>query len=76
VESGCLLLTVDGAPQRLTAGDAAYFHGDRRHAFANDADDIECVYYLAMALGRPNDAHDRSPRSVNFIDSLHGGHDE
>src|SRR5258706_7708243 len=41
VETGCLRLVVDGAPHRLKAGDAAYFPGNRRHAFANDSDD-EC----------------------------------
>ncbi|MEV4377960.1 XRE family transcriptional regulator [Streptosporangium sp. NPDC049644] len=51
VESGCLRLTVDDTPYLLNAGDSAYFPGDRRHAFANGADDV-CVYYLAMELGR------------------------
>jgi quercetin dioxygenase-like cupin family protein len=59
VERGCLRLTVDGLPYRLEAGDAAYFPGDRRHAFANDSIDA-CVYYLAMALGSPSDAHRRA----------------
>ncbi|WP_461012373.1 helix-turn-helix domain-containing protein [Streptomyces capparidis] len=66
VETGRLRLTVDGVPHLLTAGDAAYFPGDRRHAFANDTNEV-CVYYLAMTLGRPADSHRRSIR---------GGHDE
>ncbi|MCO5967907.1 helix-turn-helix domain-containing protein [Actinoallomurus soli] len=59
VETGRLRLTVDGVPYRLEAGDAAYFPGDRRHAFANDSDD-PCVYYLAMTLDRPGDGHHRA----------------
>jgi transcriptional regulator with XRE-family HTH domain len=63
VEAGRLRLTVDGRPYELAAGDAAYFPGDRRHAFAN-ADGAEggepCVFYLAMALGRG--AEDRGVR--------------
>ncbi|MFF4836001.1 helix-turn-helix domain-containing protein [Streptomyces sp. NPDC001315] len=59
VETGRLRLTVDGAPYLLAAGDSAYFPGDRRHAFANDAEHAECVYYLAMTPGRPADPHRR-----------------
>lgn len=54
VETGRLRLTVDGVPYRLEAGDAAYFPGNRRHAFANDSAD-PCVYYLVMTLDRPGD---------------------
>ncbi|MFI0898505.1 helix-turn-helix domain-containing protein [Streptomyces sp. NPDC020983] len=49
VEQGSLRLVIDGVTHRLEAGDAAYFPGNRRHAFANDSTDT-CVYYLAMAL--------------------------
>ncbi|MFH8663220.1 helix-turn-helix domain-containing protein [Streptomyces afghaniensis] len=56
VETGELRLTVDGVPHRLASGDAAYFPGNRRHAFANDSADV-CVYYLAMALGQSADPH-------------------
>lgn len=42
VEQGCLRLTIDGVAHRLETGDAAYFPGNRRHAFANDAADA-CV---------------------------------
>ena len=48
VESGTLLLTIDGEPYALGAGDAIYYAGDCVHAFANPADDASCVYYLAM----------------------------
>ncbi|MCC5575776.1 cupin domain-containing protein [Microtetraspora sp. AC03309] len=65
VETGCLRLTVDGVPHLLEAGDAAYFPGNRRHAFANDSAG-PCVYYLAMALGLAAGSHGRPP---------HGGHD-
>jgi transcriptional regulator with XRE-family HTH domain len=50
VESGRLMLTVDGRVSTLGAGDSAYFPGDCHHAFAN-SEDTECVYYLAMDLG-------------------------
>ncbi|NUT36332.1 MAG: helix-turn-helix transcriptional regulator [Hamadaea sp.] len=61
VESGRLTLTIDGRVSTLDAGDAAYFPGDRRHAFAN-RDDSACVYYLAMDLGSAG-AHPRRGRS-------------
>ena len=38
VESGRLSLTVDGSRTVVEAGDAAVFHGDRAHAYANDGD--------------------------------------
>lgn len=65
VEAGYLCLTIDDVTYRLAAGDAAYFPGDCRHAFANDAGDA-CVYYLAMALGPTAGSR---PRPVT------GGHD-
>ncbi|MET9472944.1 helix-turn-helix domain-containing protein [Streptomyces sp. NPDC002917] len=65
VEHGCLHLTVDGVAYRLAAGDAAYFPGNRRHAFANDSADA-CVYYLAMTLAPAADSH---------LHLTSGGHD-
>ncbi|WP_063780735.1 helix-turn-helix domain-containing protein [Nonomuraea sp. SBT364] len=56
VESGSLRLTIDDRPHVLHAGDSAYYPGDRRHAFANDAA-TDCVYYLAMELGGPTGTH-------------------
>jgi transcriptional regulator with XRE-family HTH domain len=47
IESGTLLLTVNGTPYTLAAGDSIYYDGDCMHAFANPAD-VPCVYYLAM----------------------------
>jgi XRE family transcriptional regulator, regulator of sulfur utilization len=47
VESGTLLLTIDGTAHRLRAGDSIYYDGDCMHAFANPAR-VPCVYYLAM----------------------------
>jgi transcriptional regulator with XRE-family HTH domain len=47
VESGELLLTLDGERHRLGAGDAIYYAGDCRHGFANRGA-VDCVYYLAM----------------------------
>ncbi|MEV4225174.1 MULTISPECIES: helix-turn-helix domain-containing protein [Nonomuraea] len=57
VESGSLRLTVDDRAHVLRAGDSAYYPGDRRHAFANDDDATDCVYYLAMELGGPAVTH-------------------
>jgi transcriptional regulator with XRE-family HTH domain len=47
VESGTLLLTIDGTPYRLQAGDSIYYAGDCVHAFRNPGKK-PCVYYLAM----------------------------
>jgi transcriptional regulator with XRE-family HTH domain len=65
VEQGRLRLTIDGLPHRLEAGDAAYFPGNRLHAFANDSIDV-CVYYLAMAL---------APAADSRLHRVWGGHD-
>lgn len=48
VQSGTLLLTLDGTPYTLEAGDSIYYDGDCLHAFANPRADRQCVYYLAM----------------------------
>jgi XRE family transcriptional regulator, regulator of sulfur utilization len=48
VEKGTLLLTIDGEPHLLKAGDSIYYDGDCRHAFANPLRSRACVYYLAM----------------------------
>jgi transcriptional regulator with XRE-family HTH domain len=47
VERGTLELALDGVPRRLGEGDSIFYPGDRRHGFANPADE-PCVYYLAM----------------------------
>ncbi len=47
VELGALLLTLDGVPYTLAAGDSIYYAGDCRHAFANLGRE-PLVYYLAM----------------------------
>ena len=47
IESGTLLLTIDGTPYTLGAGDSVYYDGDCLHAFANP-EHVPCVYYLAM----------------------------
>ena len=47
VEKGTLLLTLDGHPYKLNAGDSIYYDGDCLHAFTNPAR-TPCVYYLAM----------------------------
>jgi len=48
VEKGTLLLTIDGEPHTLQAGDSIYYDGDCLHAFANPLHNQSCVYYLAM----------------------------
>jgi XRE family transcriptional regulator, regulator of sulfur utilization len=62
IESGTLLLTVDGTPYRLRAGDSIYYAGDCVHSFLNAAK-RPCVYYLAMDVrGDPTLArHGRPP---------------
>ncbi|MFI6479376.1 helix-turn-helix domain-containing protein [Nonomuraea sp. NPDC050663] len=55
VEQGRLRLTLDARPHVLEEGDAAYFPGDRLHAFANDLETGDCVFYLAMELGVRHD---------------------
>jgi quercetin dioxygenase-like cupin family protein len=47
IESGTLLLTLDGTPHTLRAGDSIYYAGDCVHAFVNPGK-RPCVYYLAM----------------------------
>ena len=47
IESGTLLLTINGTTHTLTQGDSIYYDGDCTHAFANPGD-APCVYYLAM----------------------------
>jgi XRE family transcriptional regulator, regulator of sulfur utilization len=47
VEKGTLLLTLDGEPHTLKAGDSIYYDGDCMHGFANPGR-VPCVYYLAM----------------------------
>jgi transcriptional regulator with XRE-family HTH domain len=63
VESGSLRLTIDDRPQILGTGDAAYYPGDHRHAFANDSA-TDCVYYLAMELGGPAVTHHNQRREA------------
>ncbi|MBI3636921.1 MAG: helix-turn-helix transcriptional regulator [Candidatus Rokubacteria bacterium] len=50
MERGTLLLTIDGTPYTLRAGDSICYAGDCRHAFANPGRET-CTYYLAMELG-------------------------
>jgi transcriptional regulator with XRE-family HTH domain len=48
IESGTLLLTINGTPYTLNAGDSIYYDGDCLHGFANPRSDAPCVYYLTM----------------------------
>lgn len=54
VESGRLLVTLDGVEHLLAAGDALYYAGDRTHAFANPGAK-RCVYYTAMHVAGRHD---------------------
>jgi transcriptional regulator with XRE-family HTH domain len=54
MESGTLLLTIDGVEYKLNAGDSIYYAGDCVHAFKNPAGK-PCIYYMAMDL-TPNAA--------------------
>jgi transcriptional regulator with XRE-family HTH domain len=51
VESGRLLLTLDGDPVELGEGDSIAYAGDVHHGFANPGP-AACVYYLVMDLTR------------------------
>ena len=62
VERGALLLTLDGTPHLLHAGDSVHYDADCDHGFANPAD-TPCVYYLAMEHG----ADRRGPRLVRAV---------
>ncbi len=59
MERGTLRLTIDGTAYTLRAGDSIYYAGDCWHAFANPGK-TECVYYLAMELGRHHGAGKRA----------------
>jgi transcriptional regulator with XRE-family HTH domain len=48
IESGTLLLTINGTPYTLNAGDCIYYDGDCLHGFQNSRANEPCVYYLAM----------------------------
>jgi transcriptional regulator with XRE-family HTH domain len=47
IETGSLLLTLDGVAYPLDAGDSIYYGGDCEHGFKNTRR-VPCVYYLAM----------------------------
>jgi XRE family transcriptional regulator, regulator of sulfur utilization len=52
MESGKLLLTIDGVEYELDAGDSIFYAGDCVHAYRNPSSRA-CVYYLAMDVS-PN----------------------
>jgi quercetin dioxygenase-like cupin family protein len=58
VETGTLVLTLDGRPSTLEAGDSISFDGDCVHAFSNPGAE-PCVYYLAMDVSGGGRAHHR-----------------
>jgi XRE family transcriptional regulator, regulator of sulfur utilization len=64
IEAGALLLTIDGEPHTLQAGDSIYYDGDCLHGFANTSR-RPCVYYLAMDVSgdAAGTAHRVQPRS-------------
>jgi len=63
VERGTLLLTIDGTPYTLHAGDSISYDGDCRHGFENPGDE-ELVYYLVMD-DSGNVRHDRHERATH-----------
>ena len=71
VETGTLVLTLDGHPYTLNAGDSIYYDGDCLHAFANPAR-TPCVYYLAMDVN--GDAAGTVHRPAPVIDLLAAKH--
>jgi XRE family transcriptional regulator, regulator of sulfur utilization len=72
IERGTLLLTIDGTPYTLRAGDSIYYDGDCVHAFANPGV-IPCVYYLAMDVaGDPLRA--RRGRRIRTREAHRGHH--
>jgi XRE family transcriptional regulator, regulator of sulfur utilization len=58
VESGTLLLTLDGTAFELTSGDSAYFAADVTHGYAN-AGNGPCLYFVAALVMRPRSARIR-----------------
>jgi transcriptional regulator with XRE-family HTH domain len=69
IEQGTLLLTINGAPYTLDAGDSIYYAGDCWHGFTNPAD-VPCIYYLAMDVqGRPAG---RQPVHTPVKENTHG----
>jgi transcriptional regulator with XRE-family HTH domain len=71
VERGTLRLTVAGTEYLLDAGDAIFYEGDCRHAFANPGTET-CVYYLALAVPERRRtskhvtrSHDETPNKDN-----------
>jgi len=50
MERGRPLLTIDGTPYTLRAGDSVYYAGDCHHQFVNPGRE-PCVFYRAMELG-------------------------
>jgi XRE family transcriptional regulator, regulator of sulfur utilization len=64
IERGTLLLTIDGTPYTLNAGDSIYYAGDCVHSFVNPGK-RPCIYYLAMEVsGDPALATYRARRAT------------
>jgi transcriptional regulator with XRE-family HTH domain len=60
IEKGSLLLTLNGVPYPLDAGDSIYYDGDCEHGFKNSRQ-APCVYYLAMDVsGDPSGIQHRT----------------
>lgn len=49
IETGTLVLTVDGTDYELRAGDSLYHDGNCTHSYRNPGD-VECTYYLVLDL--------------------------
>lgn len=50
IESGTLVLTVDGVEYELHAGDTIFHDGNCTHSYRNPGT-VDCVYYLVADLG-------------------------
>jgi XRE family transcriptional regulator, regulator of sulfur utilization len=71
MESGTLLLTIDGVQYKLGAGDSIYYAGDCVHSFKNPAK-VPCIYYMAMdvtpgmtAISPGRRSHSRKERRIH-----------
>jgi XRE family transcriptional regulator, regulator of sulfur utilization len=76
VEKGTLLLTLDGEPHTLKAGDSIYYDGDCMHGYRNPSR-VPCVFYLAMDVSGEVGTHHRpSPPKVESASEMDSSRSE
>ncbi len=74
MESGTLLLTIDGVEYELSAGDSIYYAGDCVHAFKNPGNKL-CIYYLAMDVSPNRGVLGRCRPTQTYMEKrAHGRH--